>query len=64
MSDSITDEIGNVAFGVDKTYKWQIIDFLDTANKLVYQCLDKLLEENINVRLAVRKLRTRVTQAT
>lgn len=48
---------------MNSKYDWHILDLISDADKLVYSILDKLAASEPNLRLAVRKLKPRVTQA-
>lgn len=56
--------MATLTFGVDETYNFKILDLILDAQKLVYGCFDKIVQEDNNARLAVRKLRTRMYSAT
>ena len=60
LTESIVEEITKVSAGVDHSYKWQIVDCVETSNKLTFQCLDKLLYENTSAKSAVVKLNDQV----
>ena len=60
LTESIVEEIAKVSAGVDHSYKWQIVDCVETSNKLTFQCLDKLLYENTSAKSAVVKLNDQV----
>jgi hypothetical protein len=49
--------------GVNKGYDWHILTVINEADKVAYGVLDKLASADANLKLAIRKLRPRVTQA-
>lgn len=53
ITESIVVQIAQVSAGVQHSYKWQIIDSVEMSNKLVFEWLEKLLEENPSAKLAV-----------
>ena len=53
LTESIVNEIENVSAGVDHSYKWKIIDIVETSNKLKIEWLDKFLQENTSAKSAV-----------
>ena len=63
LGDLINSEIGNIAFGVDEHYQWQLLELTFNANKLIFQCFEKTATDDVPALLAVKKLRTRVLQA-
>ena len=60
LTESIVEEIAKVSAGVDHSYQWQIVDCVETSNKLTFQYLDKLLYENTSAKSAVVKLNDQV----
>lgn len=64
LADMMTQEIGGMAFGVSSGYDWHILELISDADKLVYAALDKMAVCDPQLRLAVRKLKPRVAQAT
>ena len=63
LGDLLNTEIGNIAFGVDEHYQWQLLELTFNANKLIFQCLEKTATEDVAALLAAKKLRSRVLQA-
>ena len=52
-----------MTFGVTDKYEWQILDDIAEGNKIVFNCLDRLGNDDNKARFAVRKLRTRMATA-
>ena len=36
LGDLLNTEIGNIAFGVDEHYQWQLLELTFNANKLIF----------------------------
>lgn len=52
-----------MTFGVTEKYEWQILDDIAEGNKIVFNCLDRLGNDDNKARFAIRKLRTRMATA-
>ena len=62
LADQINTEVSEVTLMTSETprnsdYDWQLVDLLLDAQKIIYNCFDKLSAEDENARTAVRKLR-------
>ena len=67
FADEINHEVGEVAFGIDKSYDWELAKKLVKGQKMMNDYLDKVLAKTANdsdARVAFRKLRSRVYLAT
>ncbi len=53
LTESIVNEIEKVSAGVDHSYKWKIVDYVETSNKLKSEWLDKFLEEHTRAKSTV-----------
>lgn len=63
ISDLLLREIGEISMEPSNKYDWEILDFMHDADKLAYNIIDRLSSSDSNLKLAMRKLRPRVTQA-
>ncbi len=61
LGDLINKEIGDIAFGVDANYSWQLLDIMINANKAIFFLLEKTAADETATILALKKLRTRMT---
>lgn len=52
-----------MTFGVTDKYEWQILNDIAEGNKIVFDCLDRLSNDDKKARFAIRKLRTRMATA-
>lgn len=63
IGDKLNHEISIVSFGVPDNYEWGLLDVLNEAMKLVMDCFDKVSADDKNSRIAIKKLKTRMIQA-
>ena len=67
FADEINEEVGDVAFGIDSSYDWELANKLVKGQKMMNDYLDKVLAKTANdsnARIAFRKLRSRIYLAT
>ena len=67
FADEINAEVGEVAFGIDSSYDWELANKLVKGQKMMNDYLDTVLAKTANdsnARIAFRKLRSRIYLAT